>query len=92
MSENGPEKTIIDCENEGRGFCFHSGKDSTAVDVEIENHLPSRIYTRFRSKSTSLMSRSAVDDVLALLVAFMDEMMYIVAGQMRDKEEPFPGS
>ena len=30
LSENGPEYTIIDCENSGRGFCFDSGEDSFA--------------------------------------------------------------
>lgn len=28
MSENGPELTIIDCENDGRGLYFHSGEDA----------------------------------------------------------------
>ena len=31
MSENGPEKTIIDCKGDGRGFDFHSGEDSASV-------------------------------------------------------------
>jgi parallel beta-helix repeat protein len=31
MSENGPEVTIIDCENSGRGFYFHSGEDLSSV-------------------------------------------------------------
>lgn len=31
MSENGPEVTIIDCENVGRGFSFHSGEAATSV-------------------------------------------------------------
>jgi hypothetical protein len=31
QSENGPQKTIIDCEKEGRGFYFHSGELSDAV-------------------------------------------------------------
>ncbi len=31
QSENGPTKTIIDCENEGRGFYFHSGELEDAV-------------------------------------------------------------
>lgn len=31
QSENGPEKTIIDCENDGRGFYFHSGELEDAV-------------------------------------------------------------
>ena len=31
MSENGPENTIIDCENEGSGFYFHNGEDSASV-------------------------------------------------------------
>lgn len=30
-SENGPEFTIIDCENDGRGFYFHTGEDENAV-------------------------------------------------------------
>ncbi|UCF42458.1 MAG: hypothetical protein JSV99_07590, partial [Planctomycetota bacterium] len=30
-SENGPEVTIIDCENDGRGFDFHSAEDSNSV-------------------------------------------------------------
>ena len=30
-SENGPELTIIDCENDGRGFYFHSGEDSNSI-------------------------------------------------------------
>lgn len=30
-SENGPESTIIDCENNGRGFYFHSGEDSNST-------------------------------------------------------------
>ncbi len=30
-SENGAESTIIDCENDGRGFYFHSGETSEAV-------------------------------------------------------------
>jgi hypothetical protein len=29
-SENGPENCIIDCENSGRGFYFHSGETSSA--------------------------------------------------------------
>ncbi|KPJ58149.1 MAG: hypothetical protein AMJ46_14595 [Latescibacteria bacterium DG_63] len=31
MSENGPEVTIIDCEQSGRGFYFHSGEDASSV-------------------------------------------------------------
>jgi hypothetical protein len=31
QSENGPLKTIIDCENDGRGFYFHSGELEDAV-------------------------------------------------------------
>jgi hypothetical protein len=31
MSENGPEVTIIDCEEAGRGFYFHSGEEVTSV-------------------------------------------------------------
>ena len=30
-SENGPELTIIDCQNDGRGFYFHSGEDANSV-------------------------------------------------------------
>ncbi len=30
-SENGPEHTIIDCENDGRGFNFHSGEGRVSV-------------------------------------------------------------
>ena len=30
-SLNGPEFTIIDCENDGRGFYFHSGEDGNSV-------------------------------------------------------------
>jgi predicted outer membrane repeat protein len=30
-SENGPQVTIIDCEESGRGFRFHNGEDTTAV-------------------------------------------------------------
>ena len=30
-SENGPENTIIDCENDGRGFYFHSGETSSSI-------------------------------------------------------------
>lgn len=30
-SENGPEFTIIDCENDGRAFYFHSGEDRTSI-------------------------------------------------------------
>ena len=30
-SENGPEVTIINCENKGRGFHFHTGEDSNSV-------------------------------------------------------------
>ncbi|MFQ6043554.1 MAG: right-handed parallel beta-helix repeat-containing protein [Candidatus Poribacteria bacterium] len=30
-SENGPHNCIIDCENNGRGFYFHSGEDSSSV-------------------------------------------------------------
>ncbi|MCH8274597.1 MAG: hypothetical protein IH851_07395, partial [Armatimonadetes bacterium] len=28
ISENGPDNCIIDCENDGRGFYFHSGETS----------------------------------------------------------------
>jgi len=31
QSENGPESTIIDCENSGRGFYFHSGEGNDSV-------------------------------------------------------------
>ena len=31
ISENGPEVTIIDCEESGRGFYFHSGEGTTSV-------------------------------------------------------------
>ncbi|TKJ38446.1 hypothetical protein CEE37_13085 [candidate division LCP-89 bacterium B3_LCP] len=31
MSENGPDVCIIDCENDGRGFYFHSGETADAV-------------------------------------------------------------
>jgi hypothetical protein len=31
MSENGAESCVIDCENEGRGFCFHNGEDTSSV-------------------------------------------------------------
>jgi len=30
-SENGPENCVIDCENNGRGFSFHSGEDANSV-------------------------------------------------------------
>lgn len=30
-SENGPENTIIDCENDGRGFYFHRGETSSSI-------------------------------------------------------------
>ncbi|MBC8231385.1 DUF1565 domain-containing protein [bacterium] len=30
-SENGPEHCVIDCENNGRGFYFHSGEQNTSV-------------------------------------------------------------
>ncbi len=30
-SENGPEFTTIDCENDGRGFYFHDGEDSSSL-------------------------------------------------------------
>jgi hypothetical protein len=30
-SENGPEVTIIDCENSGRGFYFHNGEDENSI-------------------------------------------------------------
>ena len=30
-SENGPEKSIIDCEGDGRGFYFHSGESEDSV-------------------------------------------------------------
>ena len=30
-SENGPENCVIDCENDGRGFHFHSGETTAAV-------------------------------------------------------------
>jgi len=30
-SEKGPGSTIIDCENDGRGFCFHSGEDQNTI-------------------------------------------------------------
>jgi hypothetical protein len=31
LSESGPGYTVIDCEDAGRGFFFHSGEDTTAV-------------------------------------------------------------
>jgi hypothetical protein len=31
VSQNGPEKCVIDCEGEGRGFSFHSGEGSDSV-------------------------------------------------------------
>ncbi|MHC4736596.1 MAG: right-handed parallel beta-helix repeat-containing protein [Planctomycetota bacterium] len=30
-SENGPQFTIIDCENDGRAFFFHTGEDENAI-------------------------------------------------------------
>lgn len=38
-SENGPLKTVIDCENDGRGFYFHSGelKDALVSGFTITN-------------------------------------------------------
>ena len=30
-NENGPEACIIDCENDGRGFWFHSGEDANSI-------------------------------------------------------------
>ena len=38
-SENGPNNCIIDCENSGRGFYFHSGEDANSVvdGFTIEN-------------------------------------------------------
>jgi len=38
-SENGPEFTIIDCEDSGRGFCFQSGEgpDSIILGMTITN-------------------------------------------------------
>ncbi len=35
MSETGPEYCIIDCENSGRGFYFHSGETSAAQVIGI---------------------------------------------------------
>ncbi len=39
QSENGPENCIIDCENNGRGFYFHSGelKDSMVSGFTVTN-------------------------------------------------------
>ncbi|NQS97761.1 MAG: hypothetical protein HQ591_04845, partial [candidate division Zixibacteria bacterium] len=39
ISENGPENCVIDCEDDGRGFYFHSGEDSNSVleGVQIIN-------------------------------------------------------
>ena len=39
MSENGPDYCIIDCENDGRGFYFHHGEDTTSVltGIKISN-------------------------------------------------------
>ncbi len=31
MSDNGAENCIIDCENDGRGFYFHSSEDTNSV-------------------------------------------------------------
>ncbi len=31
LSENGPDSCVIDCQNSGRGFYFHSGEDTSAV-------------------------------------------------------------
>jgi len=31
MSENGPGSCVIDCQNSGRGFYFHSGESSTSI-------------------------------------------------------------
>ena len=31
MSENGPDNCVIDCQQQGRGFYFHSGEDETSV-------------------------------------------------------------
>jgi hypothetical protein len=31
MSENGYESSVVDCENSGRGFYFHSGEDSLSI-------------------------------------------------------------
>ena len=30
-SQNGPQFTIIDCENDGRAFFFHTGEDENAI-------------------------------------------------------------
>ncbi len=35
MSETGPENCVIDCENSGRGFYFHSGETSQTQVVGI---------------------------------------------------------
>jgi hypothetical protein len=43
QSENGPEKTIIDCENDGRGFYFHSGE---LADAFVSGFTITNGYTR----------------------------------------------
>ena len=45
MSENGPDSTIIDCENDGRGFYFHNNENpgSELDGFTIKNHKYSAI-------------------------------------------------
>ena len=35
-SENGPDRCIIDCENSGRGFYFHSGEDANDFHLKSQ--------------------------------------------------------
>jgi hypothetical protein len=38
-SENGPKTCVIDCQNSGRGFYFHSGEDTLSIleGISIKN-------------------------------------------------------
>lgn len=54
-SENGPEKCIIDCQQQGRGFNFHSGEDQNAVldGFTITNGNPGRYGGAIRCTASS---------------------------------------
>jgi hypothetical protein len=36
ISENGPDNCVIDCEDDGRGFYFHTGEDTNSVLLDFK--------------------------------------------------------
>jgi len=61
-SENGPENCIVDCQQEGRGFNFHSGEDvNTVLDgFTVTNGNPGRYGGAIRCTASNPMIKNCI--------------------------------